>query len=260
MQLAGHSRCYSNPGLLISPLMFIFSLVLAYFILYRIEGVAMNWSAQSLLFILSYLLLQSPILVTSFPPSSRFSRAFYFLIFTTFTLSQKNSALLTMLLSEVSIFGHILKTLWFPSPQALFEMTYLSLGSSLMLTGRLPMFLKANSIPLDLFTMNIITDPFGSKVFRFKQGCAGVCLWPLTCFGSHYFVGWNLCNALCVRSPCQRKVRGASVAPAVCREVPSIQKLPWLCALKVKSAKKYWLYCVVKGMDGIREMALEQIS
>lgn len=175
-----------------------------------------------------------------------------------------------MLLWDVSIFGHSLKTLWFPSPQALFEMTYplcfIHIGPergkwpSLMLTGRLPMFLKANSIPLDLFTMNIIRDPSGSKVSRFKQGCPGVCLWPLTCFRSHYFVGWNLCNASYVRSPCQRKVRGASVAPAVSREVPSIQKQPRLCALKVKLAKKYWLYRVVKGMYGIREMALEQIS
>lgn len=109
---------------------------------------------------------------------------------------------------------------------------------SLMLTGRLPMFSKANSIPLDPFTMNIIRDPSGSKVSRFKQGCTGVCLWPLTCFGSHYFVRWNLCKALYVRSPCQRKARGASVAPAVSREVPSIQKLPQLYALKVKLTKK----------------------
>lgn len=51
-------------------------------------------------------------------------------------------------------------------------------GPSPMLTGRLAIFLIANSTPQDLLAVHIIGDTSGGKFSHFKQCCAEVC--PLT--------------------------------------------------------------------------------
>lgn len=118
--------------------------------------------------------------------------------------------------------------------------------------------LNTSSTLLDLLTVMLVETHL-KAVSHFNNASLESALWPLTCLGS-YFLGWNHHIALYVTVPFWREVRRSSMALAISRWSPSIRKLSVLYAFKVKLAKNYWPYYAVKGLDGLRETALKQIS